>query len=354
MAAGLSLHDENLSAFRRGIDNVISAKVGDSVSGSPLLIDHVLQPSAVTYNLAQSLELLSPYGPGNPALNFAAKDLEISSSKPVGKFQEHRLVEIEETSGDISRLIWWNGNGLPMPEGRFELAYTPRVTNYRGEDQVSLEWIEYRQANDAIILSKSKRVLIQNIDLRTSSDPYTEYQGISQLSDLLVWKEGTDNYPLSGLSRSSLKPCKHLVIWSTPVNIEVLTRVLHVTRPEYVYWYLISPHQQDPSLFLRQLAKWIKTELKEDSTTLSISSMAEMLATSNHFIHLGINWLAARGAITILDVTPDTYTLLPGGRSDKGKLTEIEEAFSRSFRELQSFLEYLRQADLDRITDDLR
>ncbi len=197
------------------------------------------------------MNLLAPFGPGNPSLLFAAHGMEIINTTGVGKLGEHLLVDVEDNDGNPARLIWWNGKDLALPEGRFDLAYTARASNFRGEDQVQFEWIDYRRTPEEATLrvNKSKEKKI-NIDYRESNSPDDVLATLRSTQTLSIWKEGNDNYPVNGEDRHSIEPCNALAVWSIPPDIKVLRQLIQTVNPDTVYWFLVAPQQHQLREFL--------------------------------------------------------------------------------------------------------
>ena len=80
MAAGMSLEQENLPAFRKGLGKTIESMLGDVVYEEPSLqIDAWMPLEELTLDLANTIEQLAPFGAGNPALTFASRNVELES-----------------------------------------------------------------------------------------------------------------------------------------------------------------------------------------------------------------------------------------------------------------------------------
>ena len=72
MAAGLSLQKENLPSFRRGLGRAIEKQLGEIIREEPTLqIDAWLGLDEINLELANAIEMLAPFGAGNPKLTFA-------------------------------------------------------------------------------------------------------------------------------------------------------------------------------------------------------------------------------------------------------------------------------------------
>jgi single-stranded-DNA-specific exonuclease len=355
MAAGLSLDAVNLPSLIRGLDAHVRIVFSSSEKVGTLYIDQILSPSAISLDLARSLDLLAPYGPSNPPIVFCAEGMQIIKSRSIGKLSEHLLIDVVNPLGDANRFIWWNGSGLPLPEGRFDLAYSARASNYRGEDQVSLEWIDYRQREDEIDLQRENvKPTLVNVDLRRSTSPLEEIRSIAASPDTLVWAEGSNLPETPRVDRLALRPCLNLVIWSVPPNRELLIALLGHTKPEKVYWCLVTPPEHQLRSFLPRLAGLVKTTLTTGHTELDLSILASSVAVAESTVALALRWLAARGDITLHQPTNNRITAELDGSVNLAQQKKLEKALSSVFNELQAFTHYLRQTDLDQLTANLR
>ncbi len=355
MAAGVSIQAENLTAFVHGMDRVLEEQFSQLTAGPQLLIDEVINPANVSLEVARALEVLAPYGPGNPPLVFSCDDLQIVETRSVGKLGEHLLVDVEDLAGNVNRLMRWNGTGLPLPEGRFTLAYTPRATNYRGESQVSFEWIDHRQSDVEIIAVAGKRKkIIENIDLRSSPSPVEDLERIITHGNVQVWKEGTDHFEVSGSSRDQLEPGHDLVLWSVPADYSILRQIIHIVRPEKIFWLLVSPTEHQLAVFLHHLALSVKNQLHLGKDVFSAGTLAASLGVNEDTIILGIEWLASKGALSIQNQSAEVFTLELGGRADPISQQKLERSLARVFQEIRAFTRHLRNSDLSGITEELR
>jgi len=67
----------------------------------------------MSLELVESVDRMAPFGPGNPPLTFAARNLQIATATPVGKSGEHLQVTVEDQDHRQAKVIWWNGAGSP-------------------------------------------------------------------------------------------------------------------------------------------------------------------------------------------------------------------------------------------------
>lgn len=91
MAAGLSLEEENLEEFRRQINEQAGLTEEDLVEKTA--IDMQLPFSCVTEEFVKELEVLEPFGKGNPKPVFAERGVELKSARVLGK--NHNVLKMQ-------------------------------------------------------------------------------------------------------------------------------------------------------------------------------------------------------------------------------------------------------------------
>lgn len=83
MAAGLSMREEDVDAFRREINEL--CRLTEEDMQEHIHIDVPMPVSYVSFSLVEELEKLEPFGTGNPKPVFAQKDLLFLSARVLGK-----------------------------------------------------------------------------------------------------------------------------------------------------------------------------------------------------------------------------------------------------------------------------
>ena len=211
MAAGMSFNSDKLPEFRKGLGKAIEKQLGEIVREEPTLqIDAWLGLSEINISLAESLEMLAPFGAGNPSLTLASRNVTMKAVSTIGKTKEHVRLNIEDDAGNTQSILWWGGAGEDMPEtgSKFDIAYSLRASSYRGQKQVTLQFEEFRVIHDEEKPAEIRPSKIEIRDLRLQ--PSTS----SLQPSTLVWAEGADK--AKGKSRFELHQADELAIYTTP------------------------------------------------------------------------------------------------------------------------------------------
>lgn len=177
MAAGLSLDPANLPAFRRGLSRYVEKALGGAAPPRPTLsIDGQVRLSDLTLDLVADLERLAPFGAGNPPLVLSIPRLNVLASSTIGRDGSHLQVVVKDEFDQTRRVLWWGGADWPLPEGPFDLACVVRASNYRGQRDVQVEWIDARPV-EAPEIDLRRRLAV--IDQRGLDHPLPVLQQIA-------------------------------------------------------------------------------------------------------------------------------------------------------------------------------
>ena len=301
MAAGMALQKDNLPAFRKGLGKAIEKQLGDIVfEEATLQIDAWLGLNDLNLSLADSLELLAPFGAGNPELTLATHNVTLKSVKDIGKTKEHLRLVVEDESGETQSFLWWGGAGETVPESgsKFDIAYTLRATSYRGQRQVTLQFKEFRTVEEAPIETRESKLVIRDMRLQSST--------LNLQPSTLIWAEGPDRS--AGVNRRELTQADELTIYTTPPSPVELRKALDIVKPKTVYVFGISPSEQKPDEFLTYLAGLCKYVLNQRRGKTTISELAAASAARESAIEIGLQWLAATGQLTV-SIDDDEVTL---------------------------------------------
>lgn len=133
MAAGLKVKPESVSRFAAELDTAIAKMTTPDVFSPIVTIDCELDFRDISGKLLNELELLKPYGEGNPEPLFMARDVAVVSSKIVGK--NHRRMTLVQP-GKSTRpfpAIHFGIDVYTQLEQRFDkMTYRIRWNHYNG------------------------------------------------------------------------------------------------------------------------------------------------------------------------------------------------------------------------------
>jgi single-stranded-DNA-specific exonuclease len=299
MAAGLSLSAENLPALRKQLARAIETQLGTNARPeAELHIDEFLRFNELSLDLAGKIELLAPFGAGNPTLTLATRNLTLKSAQRIGKTREHAKWTVSDEDGNRQNILWWGGADEPQPEGRFDLAYSLRTSDFKGQKQLALELIDIRALPDEKPVEIKDARPIEKIDLRNADNPLEQLDAERQRKNTIVFAEGKDKKTLSGLGRHELGPAETLIVWTAPPNPRIYQSLLETVCPRRLVFFCQPPGDDSPAAFLTRLAGLIKFIITQREGKTTLTELAAACAQGEESIRVGIEWLKASGQVT--------------------------------------------------------
>jgi single-stranded-DNA-specific exonuclease len=351
MAAGLALHAERVDEFRSGLSKAVEEMLGQIETEPHLNIDAFLDLSGISLKLVEDLERLAPFGPGNPALTLACNDLVLKNHTEVGRNREHRRMFVEDERGKIQEIIWWNGSNWRLPEGKFDLAFHLRASDYRGQREVQVEWIASRPAGGTSALP-AEAIPITVLDYRGKPQPLQVLKSLPE-ADLLVWCEGEAKNKLAafGLNvqdRDTLSPGQTLAIWTTPPGQRELRAVLQTVSPQKVYLFGLDPVETELETFLKRLAGLVKYSLTHQNGQVRISHLAAGTAQRETAIRKGLAWMAAKGYLRVSE-EGDRWVVSKPGEADPHDLKQITSQLQAMFKETAAYRAHFARSSAEHL-----
>jgi single-stranded-DNA-specific exonuclease len=371
MAAGFGIQPERIPEFRRGLSRSVQRQ-GPPPEPS-LAVDAYLEWGELSLDLADDLERLAPFGPGNPPLVLASRDLRLVRMSRLGREGEHLMLLVADETGQSQRVIWWGGGDLAessaIGEGPFDLAYTLRASSYAGARQLQVEWLDFRPCEEAIPL-RSLAPAIQGIDHRKEQLPLSILARLAQDEpELQVWAEAGAAQELvaalkpaqeeaspsvvSVRGRGDLSPCPALAVWTTPPSYAILGAALDRAQPQRCYLFAVDPETGQIEPFLRRLAGLAKYALAHAGGEVDLERLAAAAAQRLSTVRLGLDWLEAHGDMRIAISSPFGSNILrlePGSGLVLGdRLVEVASALRLALDETRAYRLYFRRAEVDQL-----
>ncbi len=339
MAAGLSLEAENFERLRQKLSLVIESMLGKAIQVEPTLhIDSWINLSKISNEFAKALEVLAPFGAGNPKLVFAARNLRLFSSSSIGKGKEHLKLVVEDQAGSRHEVLWWNGAAEELPSGIFDLAFTLRTNTYRSGQEIALEFLEFR-----IVAEKPLEFAELELEILDFRGRVEEFNKIS--SGKVAWAEGSDKK--NGFDRYHLQPGDELIIWTTPPSPQDLRTVLDRVNPRRLYLFSSAPKPYDTEEFLEVMAGLTKFILKQRGGTIKLEELAAQTAQRESTIRLALAWLAAGGHIQIEEENGDLTLTAANGIADQYLMSELITSIKGLLVETSAYRAHFSTAPVD-------
>ena len=356
MAAGLGIRPDRIPEFRHALSRTVGEMLRQTPTITTLAIDGRLPLDEISLDLVDDLGRLAPFGPGNPPLTLVAEGLNVRSRRTVGRNSEHRLVTVEDEAGSRRQVIWWNAADTPLPEGRFDLAYALRASDYRGQRDIQMEWIDARPTVDGPdIAIASPTPTIKVVDHRTAPDPRARLAEVQAQADTVIWREGAAATQLPGHDRYALPRAEKLVVWTVPPGPRESQAAVARVEPATVHIFGVNPDLDRPDVFLQRLAGLVKHALNVHGGQVEIPALAAATAHREDTVRAGLTWLAERGHISLQQARLGNVVQLAAGDGSKGEHLDAALADLQALlAETAAYRAHFRQAEANTLIPDSR
>ena len=140
MAAGLSIKEENIEAFRRQLNE--NCTLTEEDLRPKIVIDVPMPISYITKELVEQISLLEPFGKGNTKPVFAQKGLRVLDSSILGKNKNVVKVKLLDPQGVPMEGIYFGEAeefaGFLKEHDTIAVTYYPEINRFRGRESLQI------------------------------------------------------------------------------------------------------------------------------------------------------------------------------------------------------------------------
>lgn len=143
MAAGLTIQEKDVERFSEAFHRAARELLSEECLQPCLRLDHELAFSELNGDFLRWHEMLQPFGNGNPAPVFFAREVE-----PVGPLRvvnnKHRILRLRQGNYH-RRAVYFDSADIPLPPGPWDIAFRIRRDEYEGETVLGMQIQAVRQ-----------------------------------------------------------------------------------------------------------------------------------------------------------------------------------------------------------------
>lgn len=147
MAAGVTARPGQVDLFRARLNELARQSLKPEQLEPSLRLDGEVAGADLTLERVEELRALAPAGQGNPPVQWVIRGLA-HRQPPQRMGRENQHVKLRLTDGQAAlEAVWWNCGAAPLPDGRFDLAFTPTINEYMGRRSVQLRLADWRSTS---------------------------------------------------------------------------------------------------------------------------------------------------------------------------------------------------------------
>ena len=140
-AAGLAIRRECLPEFRRRLNEHAASCLTEDDLTPAIAIDAEVAATDLGFGLSKELQMLEPFGAGNPRPVFATRGLRVMGEPQVIK-EQHLKYRVASDHSRPFEAIWWRGveeaGVKPQPNQRIDMAYEFEAQAWMGDIRLQL------------------------------------------------------------------------------------------------------------------------------------------------------------------------------------------------------------------------
>lgn len=134
-AAGITVREQNINEFRKLFEEAVQKRLDRGIPRPKTRVDCELDFSQIHAGLMDSLELLKPFGQGNPEPLFIAKAIKVAEAKRVGNGHS-RLVLTQYRNGSKRSVSAIYFNSGTLPENAGWVVFALRWNRWKGRKAI--------------------------------------------------------------------------------------------------------------------------------------------------------------------------------------------------------------------------
>ena len=136
MAAGLSIQSENIEPFKEKLNSYIKETLSPKDFVPGIHIDAIIEADEINAALHEKLEVLKPYGVGNPRPKFLLSNIKLKNHYTVGSDNKHLKVKLKNGVSGICFNMGEINNKINNKN--IDLVVKVYMNNWRGRDEVEV------------------------------------------------------------------------------------------------------------------------------------------------------------------------------------------------------------------------
>ncbi|HID56316.1 TPA: single-stranded-DNA-specific exonuclease RecJ [Candidatus Poribacteria bacterium] len=176
-AAGIKIERERIPEFRRRFNEVVGETLSEEDLTPKVEIDVETPLHELNLQLVEEMELLEPFGLGNPSPLFAVRNVLVSGSPTVMR-GDHLRFYVTDGAGETREVIGWNQGRLQTPLSNrnisLDIAFQPRLNEWGGVKRLRLDMrdIQIHQRDSLAVYPSGEGTTVKLVDRRHIPDKF--------------------------------------------------------------------------------------------------------------------------------------------------------------------------------------
>jgi len=164
-AAGFTVRAEAVHPLHDALNALVDTWRRDMPTGQPIRPEALLELKQIDRDLWQQLQQLEPFGIGNRAPLFWARNCEVIEDRTLRG--GHRRLTLQQAGTSLEAIAWRWDDRAPIPE-RVDVAFRLSLNRWKGEERLQMEIQALRRHHPDMHLRRANQLYVcQRHDDRT-------------------------------------------------------------------------------------------------------------------------------------------------------------------------------------------
>jgi len=146
-AAGLTVEDKNIDAFRTAFCRAVAGRIPTEERIAELFVDGFFPLAAFTPQSVKQIFQLAPFGSANPSPIFAAEQVTVHHVRAMGKESNHFSAEFYQNGGSLRGVAFHRSDWIEAMKPYstpIDIAFKVRTSDFNG--RVELDILDWRRS----------------------------------------------------------------------------------------------------------------------------------------------------------------------------------------------------------------
>jgi single-stranded-DNA-specific exonuclease len=137
-AAGFTVHNENVGELVSRLQAIATEKLRGVDLRPVVVADMELALDALSFEMYEHLQYLEPTGYGNPSPVFVSRDVQVKSSRTVGRDQSHLKLTVSQNGADVDAIAFRLGHLKSELPANVDVLYSFEINEWQGRKSLQL------------------------------------------------------------------------------------------------------------------------------------------------------------------------------------------------------------------------
>jgi single-stranded-DNA-specific exonuclease len=142
MAAGFTLKASNLEKLKTSFEKSAKEALTPDELTPHIDVDAEIRLQDINLEMLRQINVLSPFGEGNPEPVFLARSLQVLDSRVVG--DRHLKLRVRQGAASFEAIGFGLGDRYPLKSGFLDLLFCPELNRWQGNERIQLRIMDLR------------------------------------------------------------------------------------------------------------------------------------------------------------------------------------------------------------------